>query len=43
MKKKKGIKKSIGKYNDGTKNVRSADDLSWIRDVMSNVTPELLS
>ena len=28
MKKKKGIKKSIGKYDTGTKNVRSADDLS---------------
>ena len=43
MKKKKGIKKSIGKYDDGTKNVRSADDLSQIRDIMPNVTPELLS
>ena len=49
MKKKKGIKKSIGKYDTGTKNVRSADDLSWIRDIMptdwyrstlSMITPE---
>ena len=49
MKKKKGIKKSIGKYDTGTKNVRSADDLSWTRDIMpsdwyrstlSMITPE---
>ena len=49
MKKKKGIKKSIGKYNTGTRNVRSADDLSWTRDIMptdwyrstlSMITPE---
>ncbi len=49
MKKKKGIKKSIGKYDDGTKNIRSADDLSWTRDIMptdwyrstlSMITPE---
>ena len=49
MKKKKGIKKSIGKYDTGTKNIRSADDLSWTRDIMptdwyrstlSMITPE---
>ena len=49
MKKQKGIKKSIGKYDTGTKNVRSADDLSWTRDIMpsdwyrstlSMITPE---
>lgn len=49
MKKKKGIKKSIGKYDTGTKNVKSADDLSWTRDIMptdwyrstlSMITPE---
>lgn len=49
MKKKKGIKKSIGKYDKGTKNVRSADDLSWTKDIMpsdwyrstlSMITPE---
>lgn len=49
MKKKKGIKKSIGKYDTGTKNIKSANDLSWVNDIMpsdwyrstlSMITPE---
>lgn len=49
MKKKKGIKKSIGKYDTGTKNIKSANDLSWANDIMpsdwyrstlSMITPE---
>lgn len=34
MKKKKGIKKSIGKYDTGTTNVKSANDLSWDKDIL---------
>ena len=34
MKKKKGIKKSIGKYDTGTRNIKSANDLSWANDIM---------
>lgn len=49
MKKKKGIKKSIGKYDTGTRNIKSANDLSWANDIMpsdwyrstlSMITPE---
>lgn len=34
MKKKKSIKKSVGKYDRGTSNIKSADNLSWSTDIL---------
>lgn len=34
MKKRKNIKSKINKYDDGTRNIQSADDISWVNDIM---------